>query len=191
MYVSAPSEWVLDNEPVEPPNYTLFAMYPLGHTRESAMRHGAFLYGNVFTKDDTYPSLEAVVELHNRNIEANASERGSEARIGFLETIRRKDERVLLRRAEIHKGYAGPEYTLYIDRPQGVVFLVLLARAEEEQELRRNLEWVGKNCDLFNTDQLPPHLLTLKDTHPANRLRLLLTRVDGESAPQSGDPPQA
>lgn len=186
MYVSAPSEWVIDNEPTEPPNHTLFAMYPLGYTRESAMRHGAFLYGNVVTKDDTLPSLEAIVELHNRNIETNAAEHGSTAKIEFLKTITRKDARVLLRRAEIHKGYAGPEYTLYIERPEGVVLLVLLARAEEEHELRRNLEWVGQNCDLFNSDQLPPHVTTLKDTRPPGRLRLRLERVDAENPSEGG-----
>ena len=185
MFVSAPSEWVIDNEPVD----TLFAMYPLGYTRESAIRHGAFIYGNVVRKDDTLPTLEAIVELHNRNIEANAADHGSTARIEFLETISRKDERVLLRRAEIHKGYKGPEYTLYVERPQGVLLLVLLARAEEEQELRRNLEWVGQKCELFNTDQLPPHLTTLKDSRPPSRLRLRLTRVEARvrrRGPSSG-----
>ncbi len=187
MFVSAPSEWVIDNEPVEPPNHTLFAMYPLGYTRESAIRRGAFIYGNVVTKDETLPTLESIVECHNRNIEANAAEHGSMAKIEVLETITRKDERVLLRRAEIHKGYKGSEYTLYIERPQGVVLLVLLARSEEEGELRRDLEWVGKNCDLLDTDQLPPHLTSLRDTRPPGRLRLLLAKVDADSPPEGGD----
>jgi len=59
-----------------------------------------------------------------------------------------------LRRAEIHEGYEGPEYTLYIERPQGVLLLVLLARADEEKELRQNLEWVGQTLYLVNIDQL-------------------------------------
>ena len=186
MFVTAPSEWVIDNQPIEPPNHTLFSMYPLGHTRESAMRHGAFIYGNVVTKDETLPTLEAIVELHNRNIEANAAEHGATTKLEFLETISRKNERVLLRRAEIHEGYKGPEYTLYIERPQGVLLLVLLARAEEEKELRQNLEWVGQHCDLFNIDQLPPGVLSQRDTRPPQRLRLLLERVDAGRPPEGG-----
>jgi hypothetical protein len=168
-----------DNEPVEPPFHTLFSMYPLGYARESAPRHGAFIYGNVESKGDTHPTLQAIVDLHNRNIEANAAEHGATARIEFLETITRKDERVLLRRAEIHKGYKGPEYTLYIERPQGVLLLVLLARAEEEQKLRRNLEWIGQRVELFNTDQPPPQLVTLKDSRPPSRLRFRKPGVIG------------
>src|SRR6266850_2505746 len=61
MYVTAPSEWVIDNEPIEPPRQTLFSMYPLGFTRELAMRRGAFIYGNVMTKDETLPTLETMV----------------------------------------------------------------------------------------------------------------------------------
>lgn len=186
MYVSAPSEWVIDNEPTEPPNEMLFAMYPLGYTRESAMRHGAFIYGNIVTKDETLPTLEAIVESHNRNIEANAAEHGSTARIELLETIRRKDERVLLRRAEIHKGYEGPEYTLYIERPQGVVILVLLARADEEQVLRRDLEWVGRNCNLLDTDQLPPDFTAQGNTRTPRHVRLRLERVHAESPSEGG-----
>src|SRR5262249_48253602 len=149
---------------------------PLGYTRESARRHGPFIYGNVELKDDTHPTLESIVELHNRNIQTSAAKHGETAKIEFLETISRKNERVLLRRAEIHKGYEGPEYTLYIERPQGVVILVLLARAGEEQALLQDLEWVGRNLNLLDTDQLPSDFTNRTDTRPPGRIRLRLER---------------
>jgi len=187
MYVTAPSEWVIDNQPTESLNFTLFSIYPLGYTRETAMLHGPFIYGNVVTKNETLPTLEAIVEFHNRNIQASAAEHGETAKIEFLETISRKNERVLLRRAEIHEGYKGPEYTLYIERPQGVVILVLYTRGEEEQALRQDLEWVGRNLDLLDTDQLPPDFTNRTDTRPPGRIRLLLERVDSQSPSEGGD----
>lgn len=173
--ITPPADWVIDNETVAEPNRTLFAMYPLGYTRESAIRHGALIYGNVVHKDDSLQTLEAIVELHNRNIKANALEHGSSAKIEYLDTIARKDMRVLLRRAEIYSGYQGPEYTLYIERSEAVLVLVLLTRPADELGHRRRLELLAQQCEFFHTDEMPS-LATLSDprppTHASVRLRL-------------------
>ena len=54
--VSAPETWVVDNEhspllgSANPSDMPQFTMYPLGHTRESALQREAFVYGKIILK---------------------------------------------------------------------------------------------------------------------------------------------
>ncbi len=143
--VSAPEGWVADNQPSEP---MLFAMYPLGHTRDSAVRSGAFLYGNIFLKNAETPTMEAIAEEH----EADILEKVPDAKFHRLKPIARESwsgrepERTLFRVGHIHEGYGGPKYSLYIDHPKGVLLLVLLCPKGEEKIYVPVLQWIGEKA---------------------------------------------
>jgi len=170
MFVTAPSEWVIDNQPIEPPNHTLFSMYPLGTTRESAMRHGAFIYGNVVTKDETLPPSRQSSSFIIATLKLTLPNMVATAKIECLERSSEGTNESCFAERRSMRGTRGPN-TLSISRDRRVVLLlVLLARADEEKELRQNLEWVGQHCDLVNIDQLPPGVLSQRDTRPPQRL---------------------
>ncbi len=142
--VRLPDTWVIDNTPPDPAAFTLFSAYPLGYTRESAMAHGAFIYGNIVVKETGAETLEAVCEQHNEDIRRRARD----ARIQYLEPVQRR-ERTILRKAFVHSGYLGHEYTLYIDHPKGIVILVLLCPSGEDERHLPVLTRLGETCILL------------------------------------------
>lgn len=146
--VSPPDTWVVDNEatPGSPP--CQFSMYPLGHTRESAMRYGAFLYGNIVLKCEGEPTMEAIATRHERDVVRQIPT----AKFQRLPSIDRESwagcepEKTLFRVGHIHQKYAGPEYSLYIDHPKGVLVLVLLCPEGQDDAYVPALRWVGQKA---------------------------------------------
>jgi Restriction endonuclease len=150
--VSPPEAWVVDNEatPGGPP--CQFSMYPLGHTRESAMRFSSFLYGTLVLKFDKEPTMEAIARRHEAEILAT----NPAAKIERMKSrIRVKSksglEKPLLRIAW-YLAF-GPEFSLYLDHPKGVLVLVLLCPAGQEEQALTTLEWVGKTAVLMDCEQ--------------------------------------
>jgi hypothetical protein len=122
--VSTPEGWVVD---IQPSASSLFTMYPLGHTRDSAVRSEAFLYGKILLKNADTPTMEAIATYDEKIILAKVPT----AKFERLSPVVRKSwsgrepEKTLFRVGYIHEGYRGPEYSLYIDHPKGVLLLVL------------------------------------------------------------------
>jgi len=143
--VSTPEGWVVDNQPSES---MLFAMYPLGHTRDSAARYEAFLYGNILLKNPDTPTMEAIAEKHEKDI----IDKVPSAKFERLSPIARKSwssrkpEKTLYRVGHIHESYGGPEYSLYIDHPKGVLLLVLLCPKGKEEAYVPILKWIGEKA---------------------------------------------
>lgn len=143
--VSTPEGWVVDNQPSE---LTLFTMYPLGHTRDSAARFEVFLYGNILLKNPETPTMEAIAEKHEEVIMGEVPT----ARFEHLSPVvragwsGREPEKTLYRVGHIHEMYRGPEYSLYIDHPKGVLLLVLLCPEGKEEAYVPIFKWIGEKA---------------------------------------------
>ncbi len=140
--VGLPEGWVTDSEPNS--GYQ-FSMYPVLHTRESAMRKSVFLYGNIILKNDTEPTMEAIADRHERVILEKVSTAKFE-RLTPLENEIRQDgqfPRTLLRVGHVLPSYCGPEYSLYIDSPKGVLLLVLMCPEGKDETYLPVLKWIG------------------------------------------------
>jgi Restriction endonuclease len=170
--VSTPEGWVVDNQPTAS---TQFAMYPLGHTRDSAARRGAFLYGNILLKDPETPTMEAIAEKHERDI----LDKVPAAKFERLSPIARtsasdsEPEQTLFRVGYIHPSYGGPEYSLYIDHPKGVLLLVLLCPQGEEQTHVPVLKWIG--AKVLMTDCVDTRRERTREVH--GRISVYLNRA--------------
>lgn len=116
------------------------------------MRLGGFLYGNIILKTDAEPTMEAIAESHEKVV----LDRCPSARFERLRPVPRRHVtsgepgETLLRVGHIHAGYKGPEYSLYIDHPAGVLVLVLLCPEGEETKYLPILKWVGEKTILMN-----------------------------------------
>jgi hypothetical protein len=55
-------------------------------------------------------------------------------------------EQTVLRIGRIHAGYKGPEYSLYIDHPKGVLLLVLYCPEGKDDVYLPLLKWVGEKA---------------------------------------------
>jgi hypothetical protein len=158
--VSAPSTWVFDNEhkPLEgtaddSSDLPQFTMYPLGHTRTSALAHGAFIYGGIILK---WPeqTIEELAAFHEQRV----LERCPDARFERLSPIERKARserdtgKNILRVGHIHSGYKGPEYTLYLDHPKGVLILVMFCPEGQDQVYVPILKWVGEKVQMMDCE---------------------------------------
>jgi hypothetical protein len=122
--VEPPDGWVVDIEP-SASSYQ-FSMYPLGHTAESAKRYCPFLYGSIVLKTDQEPTMEAIAARH----ESDILEKLPAARFQRLPPLWAPAEgglaRHIFRVGHVDQSYGGPEYSLYLDVPGGVLVLVLL-----------------------------------------------------------------
>lgn len=159
--VSPPEMWIVDNDKSAVPNSRSdspgcqFSMYPLGHTRDSAARASAFMYGNIVLKSDEEPTMEAIAQRH----EGAVLDRWPNAKFERLPSIHRVSwagrpaEQTLFRVGDIDRCYGGPEYSLYIDHPKGVLVLVLLCPRGEEKKYVPLLKWVGEKALMLDCVQ--------------------------------------
>ena len=133
--LNTPEGWVADNEDSRPER-AQFAMYSLGHTRVSAQRLGAYLYGNIILKTDIQPNMESIATGH----EKATADKFPAALFWRLPSTQRRygstDETRgdIFRVGDIDASYNGPEYSIYIDHPKGVLVLVLLCPEGEDNK---------------------------------------------------------
>jgi hypothetical protein len=140
--VEAPDGWVVDNEPSAAPGGFQFSMYALGHTRAFAMNHAAFLYGSIVLKSEWEPTMEAIASRHEHELIANSPGARFE-RLGSLDDGGSENPPQTLLRIARAPNLGGPEYSLYIDSPQGVLLLVLLCPSGTEKTYFPALKWIG------------------------------------------------
>ena len=148
--LSTPDGWVVDNQDTHEPGGCQFSMYPLGHTLESAKRNCPFLYGNIVLKDEFEPTMEAIAERHGRDIQEKfPNARFERLRSPFL-VPEGTPPRILFRVGHIDESYGGPEYSLYLDSPKGVLLLVLLCLEGTDTTFLPALKWIGGGALLAN-----------------------------------------
>lgn len=144
--VSHPDTWVVDNEATPGSPAFQFSMYPLGHTRDSAMRRSAFVYGNIVLKSDREPTMEAIADRHERDVIRDVPS-ASFRRLPLPPRVSwagRPAENTLFRVGHVLETYRGPEYSLYIDHPKGVLVLVLLCPEGQDETYVPILEWIAE-----------------------------------------------
>ena len=153
--VGLPEGWVTDNEPH--PDFQ-FSMYPVLHTRETAMKKSVFLYGKIVLKGDKPQTMEDIAAWHESVILAKLPSARFE-RLKPLEKVAAKEgqyPRSLFRVGYVDPSYGGPEFSLYIDSPKGVLLLVLLCPEGQESRFRPVLEWIGQNTLMMTRDEGVP-----------------------------------
>jgi len=156
--VSTPEGWLVDNQPSAA---SLFTMYPLGQTRESALGSEAFLYGQICLKDADTPTMEAIATRHEENILAKVPTAKFERLRPVVRKSRsgREPEKTLFRVGYIHEGYRGPEYSLYIDHPKGVLLLVLFCPEGQDEAYVPILKWLGETTLMMDcVDKRPERI---------------------------------
>jgi Restriction endonuclease len=162
--VKVPRTWVIDNEQTllegsaDDPSIPQFTMYPLGHTRRSALAHRAFIYGGVILKWPGQTIDELATSHEQRVLEGCPS-----ARFERLAPIARESRegdtgKNIFRVGRIHHGYRGPEYSLYIDHPEGVLILVMFCPDGQDDDYVPILKWVGERVQMIScvVEQLTP-----------------------------------
>lgn len=153
--VEAPNGWVVDNQDSGKPGWCQFSMYPLGHTLESAKRTCPFLYGNIVLKTKSEPTMEAIATMHERRIRNEFPDSRFERLASPYPDAGDQIPRTLFRVGHIHPSYGGPEYSLYLDNPKGVLVLVLLCPEGQDEVYVPALKWVGGGALMMHRTDEP------------------------------------
>jgi len=109
------------------------------------MRTCPFLYGSIVLKREEVSTMLAIASEDERRVvqQYPAAKfrrvRSALASSGDLGST-------LLREGTIDSSHGGPEYRLYIDAPKGVLRLVMLCPAGQDQVYLRALEWIGRGA---------------------------------------------
>lgn len=150
--VGCPEGWVVDNE--QGAGFQ-FCMYPVLCTREQAKKKSVFLYGNILLKYEDEPTMEAIAARHERTILEHFPAAKFQ-RLPPLESEARPEgqfPRTLLRRGDIDPSYGGPEYSLYVESPKGVLLLVLLCPAGTDDTYLPVLRWIGSTVLMMTREE--------------------------------------
>lgn len=99
--------------------------------------------------------MEAIAERHERDVirempMAKFERLPSPERVSWAG---RPAEKTLFRVGHIHEKYCGPEYSLYIDHPKGVLVLVLLCPEGKDEEYVPILKWIGEKTLMMDCKQ--------------------------------------
>lgn len=138
--IEPPNGWLVDTENTSASGGCQFSMYPLGHSLESAKAMCPFVYGNIILKSDAEPTMESIALRHEKII---LEEFPSAQFERLASPFKGNPSRILYRRGYIDRSYGGPEYSLYLDNPKGVLLLVLLCPKDKDLIYVPALEWIG------------------------------------------------
>ncbi len=156
IFLDCPAGWVVDNSMTHTPGRFLVAMYPIGHTLESAASLASFLYGNIIFKVGTPPSLDANADRHEANLLEWSPDTTFER-----EHLEVTDEHgctraALLRTAQVRAMHFGEECALYVDYADWVLLLVGLSAPGEADEMKdRLLSVAQKSFTMTVIDKRP------------------------------------
>jgi hypothetical protein len=151
--VEAPDGWVVDNQDTGKPGWWQFSMYPLGHSLDSAKRLCAFLYGNIVLKTESEPTMEAIAAMHEQVILEKIPTAKFELLPPLSPGVGGIPPRTLFRVGHIQPSYDGPEYSLYLDAPEGVLVLVLLCPEGRDETYVPALKWIGGGAILMHRSE--------------------------------------
>ena len=153
--VQAPGGWVLDNQDTRTPGWCQFSRYPIGHKLESAKKMCPFLYGNIVLKTEQEPTMEDIATMHEKLIVEKCPNATFKRLPPLWQSVNGEPARTLFRVGHISPSYSGPEYSLYLDSPKGVLLLVLLCPEGNDQIYLPALKWVGGNAVLMERNDDP------------------------------------
>lgn len=144
--LTSPPGWITDNELTDVPGGALVAMYPLGHSIQSAARFGEFMYANILSKPDPSATLDELAAVHQSNILADTptstfifESRAITDSSGYVRNT-------LLRTARIEGNSFGLEHALYMDFGDAVLLLVLLSSPHDIEQQLQLLFGVAESC---------------------------------------------
>jgi hypothetical protein len=146
--VEPPDGWVVDIE--NQVGSFQFSMYPLGHHRESAMKGCPFLYGAIVLKMEEAANIRAIAAEDERIVTTNYPMERFEYITSSLSKEPEAPRETLLRVGHVDPSYGGPEYSLYVDIPKGVLRLVLLCPSGKDDVYLPVLEWVGRGAVIMS-----------------------------------------
>lgn len=132
--IPAPFGWVIDAKRRED---FVAALYQRGLTLEDAAIQKEWMYINFWEKSPEAKTLEELTELQDERLR----EQFRNVKINYLQTIKRTDARVLLRKADI-PSYPTPEYTGFIEFKDFIFFAALFTPVELAKRNIRKLEYV-------------------------------------------------
>jgi hypothetical protein len=162
--VEPPIGWLVDNQDTGKAGGCQFSMYPLGHTLESAKRWCPFLYGNIVLKTEEEPTMEAIAAMHERVTIERVPTAKFERLPSLFPVVDGQTPRSLFRVGHIDPSYGGPEYSLYLDNPKGVLLLVLLCPEGTAERYVPALKWIGGGAVLMHSDEEKPEKRNLSPT---------------------------
>jgi len=131
--------WLCDVESSGEPGNALMMMYPLGHSRTSAMKAAPVIYANFLSKPDPGTSLDELAAPHQRDLSADHSGYQFEFEQATLADRSGTSRPILLRRASGPPPIYGEEHALYVDYGDAALLVVLCAPPGESERLRSQL----------------------------------------------------
>jgi hypothetical protein len=132
-YIPAPPGWVMDAKVF---GGAVAAIVPAGLNSKTAFKSEGFIYVSYSHKDKNFPDLKTLIDTQQKRLK----ETYPKSKIDYKE-LKIREERVVLRCAEISESYEGPEYTTFIDFKEYVLFLVLLVPWNKEENYLMKLIW--------------------------------------------------
>jgi Restriction endonuclease len=135
--VSAPDGWVVDAAPPAP---QLAAFYPMGLTLEEAFRSHGYIYLSYSTKDAKWPTLAHLLEVQNQAI----LEHYRNPRFAHEPVNLRNDCDCRVRHLEAEEIEGTIESTLFLDFPEVIIWLNLLAPRAKHSVLLKKMYWVAE-----------------------------------------------
>lgn len=135
--VSAPDGWVVDSTPPKP---QLAAFYPMGLSRGEAFHSEGYIYLSYSKKDAKWPNLEHLLETQEQGIRTHYKN----PRFAH-EPIQLRDDCVCrVRYLEADEIPSTIESTLFLDFPEVIIYLNLLAPRSKHSEYLKKLYWIAE-----------------------------------------------
>ncbi len=144
--VTFPDGWIVDAARRKEPYVASF--YPAGLSREEALRMGGFIYLDFSHKDKEYPDLPDLLNRHKVNVENH--HHYESPGIEYINTIKREDCNVTPRVIEAINLGNIIGYTIFLDYPNVILFMTLLAERAKEKAYLKKLEWIAQKLIKVN-----------------------------------------
>lgn len=130
--VPAPFGWVIDGNTT--PAW-IATLYQQGSTLDEAINKNEFMYINFWDRVKDKHSLNDLLKIQEGAFKDNAPD----ALIEYIPTIKRKENKVILRKVII-KNYPAEEYTGFIEFSDFIFFCVMLSPENRSRQNIRKLE---------------------------------------------------
>jgi hypothetical protein len=141
--VSAPDGWVVDASPPKP---QLAAFYPMGLSQSESFHTEGYIYFSYSMKDRKWPSLEHLLQTQEQGIRANYKN----PRFAHEPVQLREDSACWVRHLEADEIPNTIESTVFIDFPDIIVYLNLLAPRSKHSEYLKKLYWIAEKLIKVN-----------------------------------------
>ena len=135
--VTSPNGWVVD---AAPQGRYVASFYPAGMSQEEALCTKRLIYLVFSHKNKEWPDLKFLLDRQNEGVKSHFYN----PKIEYLNTIEREDCKVTLRVIESVTMGEIVDYTIFLDYPNVIIFMTLLANHSVEKQHLKKLEWIAK-----------------------------------------------